>query len=142
MIAQDFRIPGYGWKVRVYYAVTTYWRERILSDLRDIGCRGLQLERAERNLSSGDLNTGLTYSNMDIGETVMVISLTSTPAEFMNSWMHEMRHLGRHIERARDIGPYSEQAAYLAGYIAQRMFPVAKGFLCEHCREEMNRKGG
>lgn len=80
MIRQDFYIAEYGWHARIYYAVTTYWTERIANDLWDIGCRGNSLAKAVRNLKAGDLNTGITYSNFQDGETVMVISRTSSPA--------------------------------------------------------------
>ena len=137
MIRQEIYIPKYDWRVRIYYAVTTYWAVRILSDMERIGCRSVELAKAWRNLRSGDLNTGLTYSNFQTGETVMVISLTSSPEEFLNSWEHEKKHLARHIEQAYGIDPFGEEAAYLEGEIAQRMFPVAKRFICEHCREGM-----
>ena len=135
MIVQDIHLPKYGWHVRVYYAVTTYWAERIINDMERVGCDGRQLQRAYGSLRRGDLNTGITYSNTAGGETVMVIGLTSSPAQFLNSWLHEMRHLSRHIERACGISPYGEEAAYLAGDIGQRMFPVARKFICEHCRK-------
>lgn len=137
MILQDFTIPAYHWRVRVYYAVTTYFTRRILRDLKLIGCTGRNLERARRNLTDGDLDTGLTYSDFARRNTVMVIGLTSSPAEFLNSWLHESRHLSRHIEQACGISPYGEEAAYLAGEIGQRMFPVAKKFICEHCRKNL-----
>jgi len=35
----------------------------------------------------------------------------------MNSFIHEIRHLERHIEQVYDIDPYGEEAAYLAGDI-------------------------
>ena len=137
MIRQEIYIPKYDWRVRIYYAVTTYWAGRILSDMERIGCRSVELAKAWRNLRSGDLNTGLTYSNYQTGETVMVISLTSSPEEFLNSWEHEKKHLARHIEQAYGIDPFGEEAAYLEGTIAQKMFPVARKFICEHCREGM-----
>ena len=139
MIRQDIHLDQYGWHVRIYYAVTTYWTERITGDMWRIGCRGRDLAKAVRNLRSGDLNTGITYSNFREGETVMVISRTSSPEEFLNSWAHEKKHLARHIEQAFGIDPYSEEAAYLEGTIAQRMFPVARKFICEHCREGLFR---
>ena len=80
-----------------------------------IGCAGMDLLRARHNLTVGDLDTGLTYSDFAGRNTVMVISLTSSPAEFLNSWLHEMQHLSRHIEQACGISPYGEEAAYLAG---------------------------
>ena len=33
--------------------------------------------------------------------------------------------------------PYGEEAQYLSGYVGQKMFPVAKKFLCEHCRRSL-----
>lgn len=137
MIRQDFTIPEYDWSVRVYYAVTTYFTHSILHDLMSIGCAGMELLRARHNLTVGGLDTGMTYSDFAGLNTVMVISLTSSPAEFLNSWLHEMRHLSRHIEQACNISPYGEEAAYLAGEIGQKMFPVAKRFICEHCRKEL-----
>lgn len=136
MIRQDFYIEEYGWHARIYYAVTTYWTERIANDLWDIGCRGSSLAKAIRSLQAGNMNTGITYSNFQDGETVMVISRTSSPEEFLNSWEHEKKHLARHIEQAYGIDPFGEEAAYLEGSIAQKMFPVAKKFICEHCRNE------
>jgi len=68
---------------------------------------------------------------------VLVISGTSTPRQFMDSFIHEVRHLERHMEQACGIDPYSEEAAYLAGHIGGLMFPVARKFLCGHCRKEL-----
>lgn len=137
MIVQDFYLPQYDWHVRVYYAVDTYWADRITDDLERIGCRGRDLVRAYRNLTESDLNTGLTYSNR--GYTVMVISLTSTPEQFQNSLDHEKGHLCRHISQAYGIDPFSEEEQYLNGEIGQKMFPVARKFLCEHCRRSLYR---
>ena len=140
MIVQDFYIPKYDWIVKVYYAVTTYWTSDILCALHRIGCRGEDFKQAYRNLSSGVLNTGLTYSNFEDRETVMVIALTSSPGEFQNSWDHEKGHLCRHISQVFNIGPYGEEAQYLSGEVGQKMFPIAKNFLCEHCRKNLCRR--
>lgn len=140
MIVQDFYIPKYDWIVKVYYAVTTYWTSDILCALHRIGCRGEDFKQAYRNLSSGVLNTGLNYSNFEDRETVMVIALTSSPGEFQNSWDHEKGHLCRHISQVFNIDPYGEEAQYLSGEVGQKMFPIAKNFLCEHCRKNLCRR--
>lgn len=137
MIVQDFYIKGYDWHVKVYYAVTTYWADNIMRELQSIGCQGNSLRKAYMSLVSGHLNTGITYSNTRRRESVMVIALTSSPEEFQNSFDHEKGHLCRHISEAFGIDPYSEEEQYLSGEIGQRMFPVAKKFLCEHCRKEL-----
>ena len=101
MIVQDFYIPKYDWIVKVYYAVTAYWTSDILCALHRIGCRGEDFKQAYRNLSSGVLNTGLTYSNFEDRETVMVIALTSSPGEFQNSWENERERIGKRIAELR-----------------------------------------
>lgn len=137
MIVQDINLPEYDWRCRVYYAVTGYWADAILKDLRAIGCSGSKYRKAERNLRSGHLDTGLTYSNRRAGESVMVIALTSSAAEFANSYDHEKGHLAKHIARAYDLDPFGEELQYLSGDIALRMFPVAKRFLCDCCRKSL-----
>lgn len=141
MIAQDIFVKGYSWHARIYYAAGWRCKRLVLEDLRSIGCRGRHYRRAEECLSSGNKDTGLTYSNLDMRETVMAISAASSPEEFMNSWIHEMLHLQRQISSAFGLDPYGEDAAYLIGDIAMQMFPVARNFLCPHCRERIARKG-
>ncbi len=131
MIRQIFRLDKYDWRVKVYYAVSCYYTEEIITELRNIGCRGLDLAKAVRNLSACDLDTGLTYSNHATRQTVMVIGMTSSPEEFQDSFDHEKGHLRRHIEKAFGIDPFSEEDAYLSGDIGKKMFPVARRFLCE-----------
>lgn len=80
------------------------------------------------------VNNTLCYSNDKYRSSVMIISDTSSPAQFMNSYDHERQHLINHILEAFDISPTGEEAAYLAGDIGQLMYPKAKYFLCKcHC---------
>ncbi|MBO8467544.1 MAG: hypothetical protein IAB99_07250 [Bacteroidetes bacterium] len=137
MIFQHIYLEKYDWLVSIYYAVDTYWSDRILHDLSEIGCTGRDFSKARINLESGRLDTGLTFSNPRFRESVLVIALTSSPEEFASSFDHEKGHLARQICQAFDIDPYGEEAQYLAGDINKKMFPVAKKFLCEHCRREL-----
>lgn len=135
MLKQYFVIPKYNWKVYVYYYVTCYYLNEILTKLRSMGCTGKYLEDAYRNMSSCQLNSGITYSNNTQKHSLMVISSTSTPAQFMNSLLHEQYHLIEHIVEKYNINPFSEEAAYLAGFIGQKMYPKVKYFLCKcHCK--------
>lgn len=134
MITQDFYLPMYGaWHIKVFYATSPTKSWLVIKELQKVGCSGSDLSRAIDNLEDGNLNTGLTYSNYHAKETVMVVSSASSPAQFLNSWVHEMLHLCRHISSYFDIDPYGEESAYLLGMVAQKMYPVAKNFICEHC---------
>lgn len=57
MIVQDFVLEKIGWRVKVFYAVTGYYLYDILEALRSIGCRGVNLHDAYRQIFSSDLNT-------------------------------------------------------------------------------------
>lgn len=122
-----------GWKVTCYYAVTHYEVDEILRTLAEAGADDKSLDRAYKNLSSGNLNTGLCYSGN--GESVLVISCASSPAQFLNSLVHELHHLASHIASALGYDQKGEEACYIAGETAERMYPVANKFLCEHCRK-------
>lgn len=131
MVRQVFTIPKYHWKVYVYYHVRHYYVEEIIERLYSIGCPTDYIDDAYYNMVSDKLNIGLTYSNNRYRSSVIVISDTSNPAQFMNSYDHERQHLINHILEAFNINPKGEEAAYLSGKIGQLMFPKAKYFLCE-----------
>lgn len=134
MLKQHFTIPKYKWEVDVYYYVTCYYLNEILTKLRSMGCKEEYLEDAYINMSSCKLNSGITFSNNNQRHSLIVISSTSSPAQFMNSLFHEQYHLVTHIINKYNINCCSEKAAYLAGYIGQKMFAKAKNFLCKcHC---------
>ena len=136
MLVQDIYLEDWDWTVKVFYAVDTYYIDEILGELESIGCTGYELVKAEETFMEGDYNLGLTYSNVLGRCSVVVIGLTTSSAEFQNTWDHEKGHLAMHISGALDINVYSEEFEYLTGEIGQLMFPYAKHFLCDCCRKD------
>lgn len=134
MIQQELYIERYDWKVTVYHAVSQYWADDIYSHLLSIGCGGSFAKEAYRNLQRSELNTGLTYSNIRDKVSVVVIALTSSAEEYINSFCHELRHLCNHIEEGAGIDSSSEEACYLAGNIAAMMFRECHQLMCDGCR--------
>lgn len=136
MIRQKFALNSYGWVIYAYYVVTKPNADEILENLVGIGCDGDTLQRAYRNLTSGNLDTGLTYSNIDTRETVMVISATSSAKEFQKSYKHETGHLQSHIAQEFGIDPHGEEIQYIGDDIIDATWNIAKDLLCEHCRKK------
>lgn len=134
MIRQRITLRDYGIVVHAYYATTQYYVDEILERLHDIGCRGRNLRRAEQNLYSGVLNTGLTYYSPLNREAVMVVALTSSSAEFFNSLMHELSHLTAYIAKDYNLSFTGEDIAYLEGDLAREIYPVVRNLLCDCCR--------
>jgi hypothetical protein len=104
--------------------------------LWEIGMDANNARQAFENLSMGNLNTGLCYSNYSMRKSVLVIALTSSPAEFINSWHHELEHLESHIGKVFNLNPTGEDIAYLSGELAMEMYPRIKHLICDCCRHK------
>lgn len=131
MIRQDIYLEREDWRIILYYAVTHFEVYDIMRTLENAGCHGRNLESAYHNLSSGDINTGLCYSGD--GVSVLVISVTSSKPQFFNSLVHETHHLATQIGSALGYDLLGEDVCYLAGKIAEEMYPVVSTHLCECC---------
>ena len=140
MIYRELNIPQYNWLVHVFYHVTCYWTDEIMDCLKNIGCPPQKLKESYRNLKACKLNTGLTYSNYHLRESVMVIGKTSSPDEFSDSLMHELRHLEDHIAVACKIPTGGEEIAYLAGYIGKKLSKDVQMFICSCDYHEHQKK--
>ena len=134
MIRQKLNIDKYGWVVHCYYAVDGYYVDEIAKKMVSLGCRGQMLENAIMNMASHRLNTGLTFSNMMRHESILVVALTTSAAQFDNSLSHETDHLAKQICEGVGISLVSEEASYLVGDTRQAMYPYVKELLCDHCR--------
>ena len=137
ILAQEFTLTKWDWRVRVFYVVDLIPIDFIIEELYGIGCTERDIDNAVNVLDNGKDNGGITFSNDEERESIIVIGETSCPAQFSNSFDHEKLHLAMHIARVDNIDPFGEELAYLAGEIGLQTFPIAKRFLCEHCREDL-----
>lgn len=137
MIIQNIYLEDWDWHVTVFYAVDTYYTDQILDELEYIGCSQNELARAEYALRNGYYNTGLTYTNTKNRYSVVVIGLTTNAEEFQNTFDHEKGHLAMHIGEYLKMDIFGEEFQYLTGEIGQKMFKIAKRFMCDHCRSKL-----
>lgn len=136
MIKQKFRLPKYNWTIYAFYVVTRPNADEIMDALESIGCRGKNLQSAWRNLTSGRLDTGLTYSNEEMGETVVVFAKTSCAREFQQSYQHEIGHAKNHIAKACGISQHGEEIQYIGDDIVEATWGIAHELLCDCCRHK------
>lgn len=141
MLRQKIHLSEWDWTIHAYYSVAGhYYTDEIMDRLVSLGCRGRNLQRAYTNLSSGTVDTGLTYSNLLKRETVMVVGYASSGEELFNSLLHEMRHVEEHITKASHIEPYGEPVAYLTGELGRQMYSCIGHYLCDCCRKHLQKK--
>lgn len=136
MIRATITLPEYQWKVYAYIAVSRYYTEEIIDRMASLGAAKNNIADAYSNLMSGRLNNGLTYTNPKERATVWVVALTSSASEFINSFVHEIRHLEQHIANECGIEQNSEEVCYLCGDIADKLYPYCKSLFCEKCRRD------
>jgi hypothetical protein len=128
-------VERYGWTVWAYFAKSTYYADEIMENLMRIGVRGEDAHTAYLNMTNKAVDTGLTYSNYAMRESVMVVGMASDAMEFLNSFVHELGHLTSQICEALGIDHMGEEKQYLAGGMAMRMYGAVKDMLCGyyHC---------
>ena len=52
----------------------------------------------------------------------MIINMSTSMDEFINTYNHEKNHIEMHICDTHNIDPFSEEASDLSGYIAQSFY--------------------
>lgn len=132
MRRQVLPLAKWKWLCLVYYdAGRNTDVMEILSELDGLGASSRDKARVWRCLGKGTLNTGFTYSNPDLRQSIMVIGRTDSAGEFQDTYDHEKGHLAMHIAETDGIDPYGETYQYLAGDIGKMTYPLAREFLCD-----------
>lgn len=134
MVRQTLYIPKYDWDVVVFYESDYRDAPAILKDLDEIGIDEYTFIRAKANLRKGRVDTGLTFTNAKEHTSVIVLSATSSKAEFANTWFHEVFHCAVHIAQACGLDYEGEAIAYVGGELARDMQPVAARLMCPTCK--------
>jgi len=134
MVRQTIYIPKYDWDVVVFYESDYRDAPAILKEMDEIGVDEYTFIRARANLRKGKEDTGLTFTNAKERTSVIVLSATSSKAEFANTWFHEVFHCAVHIAQACGLDYEGEAIAYVGGELARDMQPVAARLMCPTCK--------
>jgi Zn-dependent peptidase ImmA (M78 family) len=95
MIIDKFSILD--WNVTILYETTCEDIDFIIRILKTINCPKYYIERALDNLEECKLDSGLTYSNMRLKSSVIIINKTSSFSQLINTIAHEYYHLICHL---------------------------------------------
>ena len=123
MIIDNFII--YDWNVTVLYECTCDDIEEIIKTLMDIKCPIKYIQEALNNLKTCNLNIGLTYSNIKLKSSVIVVNKTSSFSQLINTIAHEYFHLICHLSKTLEIED-EEELAYLNGDLNMRSYNIIR----------------
>lgn len=76
------------------------------------------------NADLNEVNSGFTATDYSKRVSVVAIGLTTDKNEFINTIVHEVKHVQSHICKYYNIPEDSEDAAYLIGFITMKMYHV------------------
>lgn len=134
MLYQEFYIEKYDWGVFAFYDTTADDIESIMDCLYDMNCNANVAIQAYDNIIQDKKNTGLTFSKDN--KSCIVLSRTTSKAEFASTFCHELHHCAMHIAKEYKIDPYGEEPAYIIGDLGKEMLPFASKFLCSCCNNK------
>ena len=83
-------------------------------------------------------NTGFTYTDFEDGVTFVFVSHSTSAEQMYDTIQHELKHITEHISEYWRIDARSEEAAYLQGTIAKKMFPAVVAAVCPCCNSNSN----
>lgn len=130
MIAQYIQLGRRGWNVLVYYGVHEEDFLEVEDALRQLGCSKKDVNTSLKVLKRE--NTGFTFSNSDYKMSIVCIGPSSDISQFVNTAIHEAKHVQSHICSYYDIPEDSEDAAYLIGYLVQRMYKMFSKIITQY----------
>ena len=125
------RVLGIGrWSVDFLFATEGYDIDGVLSCLYDAGAPDYVMDEAEDLMRSCEYDCGFTYSNERRRRAVILIGPTTSGKEFLNSLVHETRHLADAIAHSLGVPLDSERPAYISGDTAMALAEVICEFGC------------
>ena len=129
MIHFKIYLDRYEWAVEVFIVTCKADWSKIIDSVKHLECSQTVL-RKMYNLLEDSENSGFTYTNSSRQESIMFVNKSTSMKEFINTYNHEKNHVEMHICEQLNINPYSEQAAYLSGELAEQLFiPAVCSFL-------------
>ena len=130
MTAQYIQLGDRDWNVLVYYNVEPGDFVEIADSLQQIDCSKSDLQLALKTLRKK--NTGFTFSNTDYKMSIVCIGSATNIGQFVNTTIHEAKHVQSHICSYYGIDENSETAAYLIGHLVHRMYQMLEKILKQY----------
>lgn len=114
------KFPRNEWGVVVVWDFDTeYEHDELVEQMRSFGMSIRNAEKSLRILSN--YNTGMSVSNETLKMSAIYIADATSMEQFWDTCAHELAHTCVAIIDAYDVPYYSEDAAYLAGFLMRQL---------------------
>ena len=128
MIRSRFHIivDGEPWYITIFLPITRYHVSQIMDALYSIGINKENYMTALDNLTSGNINNGITFSNSIMRETVSVWGWADSPASYFDLIVHETHHMSVQISESAGFDLSGEEVCYLHGGTCKHLYPLCR----------------
>lgn len=126
----NINVKGENWQITIFFPLTCYHVKEIMQELSLIDCNKTDMRKAWRNLTSGKMNNGLTFSNYELRKSVIVFAMSESKEEYFNLVLHELHHLAVQIGVANNMDLEGEDVCYINGDVGMMMFPLVRYLFC------------
>lgn len=130
MISQYIQLGDRDWNVLVYYNVSPDDFVEVTDSLEQLDCSEKDLRKALKVLRRK--NTGFTFSNTDYKMSIVCIGKATDIGQFVNTAIHEAKHVQSHICSYYGIDENTETAAYLIGHLVHQMYKMLEKILRQY----------
>ena len=127
MISQYIQLGDRGWNVLVYYNVKPEDFVEVADSLEQLDCSKDEIRKSLRTLRNK--NAGLTFSNTEYKMSIVCIGEATNVGQFVNTTIHEAKHVQSHICEYYGIAEDTETAAYLIGHLVHMMYKMLQKIL-------------
>lgn len=125
MITQYIELNNKGWYILIYYNINKYNYRVVLNSLIQNKCPKHDANKTIKILLKSK-DCAFTYTNTDRKLSIVGIGRCTSQEQFVNSVIHESKHVQSHVCEYYNISEDGEIAAYLIGHIVQRMYKVLR----------------
>lgn len=127
MITQYIQLKNVDWNILVYYNVDIYDFAEVSDSLRQISCSKSDMKKAFKVLHKK--NTGFTFSNDHYKMSIVCVGKATDVGQFIDTVIHEAKHVQSHICEYYNIEEDGEDAAYLIGHLVHKMYGMLERML-------------
>lgn len=130
MTSQYIQLGDREWNVLIYYNVDKYDFAEVIDSLEQLDCPKSSINKAMNTLKKK--NSGFTFTNEDYHMSIVCIGAATNIGQFVNTAIHEAKHVQSHVCQYYNIKEDSETAAYLIGHLVHRMYNMLRKILRQY----------
>lgn len=108
------------WAIIFAYGIGERDLEEVASWLEALGCNEGDISEACRVIMRP--NSGFTVSNPSLRMSVLCVGNATSEEQWLDTLVHELKHVQSHICDYYGVEEDSEEASYLIGYAARLIF--------------------